>query len=125
MNDLSWFLYLAGTLPQLSTAIGVLSGVATVIFGCVFLIYIIDKVEDGICWEIVQPWRFAWLWCATLFVATFLVPDKETFYAIAASEMGEEVINSKIGGKAQQALEEWLDRQIEENSPTAKETASE
>lgn len=43
---------------------------------------------------------------------SILTPAKETVYAIAASEVGEEVINSPTMGKAARALESWLDRQI-------------
>ena len=115
MNDLSWFLYLAGTLPQVSWAIRILSFLGLVASLFFFAVYLLDKVSHGDLWQNLHPWRFAWLWCAIPFVASFLVPEKETFYAIAASEMGEEVLNSKIGGKAQRALEQWLDRQIFES----------
>jgi hypothetical protein len=33
-------------------------------------------------------------------------------YAIAASELGEEVYKSEVGQKAEQALRAWLDKQI-------------
>lgn len=114
MNDLSWFLYLAGTLPNMATGVAVISFVAMFCFALLFIGYLIDKADDGSVWEKLEPWRFAWIFAAILFLLSFLVPPKETFYAIAASEMGEEVLNSKIGGKAQQALEAWLDNQIAE-----------
>lgn len=44
-------------------------------------------------------------------VAVF-TPGRETLYAIAASEMGERALASETGGKAVQALNAWLDRQI-------------
>jgi hypothetical protein len=40
------------------------------------------------------------------------VPSKDALYAITASEMGEEILNSNIGSKAQQAIEAWIDKQI-------------
>jgi hypothetical protein len=41
-----------------------------------------------------------------------IIPSKETVYAIAASEMGENVLNTQTGDKAVKALNAWLDRQI-------------
>ena len=41
-----------------------------------------------------------------------VVPSQETIYAIAASETGETALKSDTGGKAVQALNAWLDRQI-------------
>jgi hypothetical protein len=43
-----------------------------------------------------------------------IIPGKETIYAIAAIEMGENVLNSQTGDKAVKALNAWLDRQIAE-----------
>jgi hypothetical protein len=42
-----------------------------------------------------------------------LTPSRETIYAIAASELGEEALKSSAATKAQQALNAWLDKQIE------------
>lgn len=39
-------------------------------------------------------------------------PASGTIYAIAASEMGERVVNSETGDKAVKALNAWLDKQI-------------
>jgi len=47
-----------------------------------------------------------------LMAAGVVVPQKETVYAIAASEVGEEVIKSETAGKAMRALNAWLDDQI-------------
>jgi hypothetical protein len=41
-----------------------------------------------------------------------VVPSATTFYAIAASEVGETILKSETAGKAVQALNSWLDRQI-------------
>lgn len=52
----------------------------------------------------------------SLFVLSIIganaLPSKDTMYAIAASEVGESVLNSPTGSKAVQALNAWLDRQI-------------
>lgn len=49
-------------------------------------------------------------------VVGVLVPSKESIYAIAASEVGERVIKSETGGKAVEALNAWLDAQINKSA---------
>ena len=55
--------------------------------------------------------------CLVVFLASIslgiFTPSSGTLYAIAASEMGERVIQSETGGKAVDALNAWLDRQID------------
>ncbi len=41
-----------------------------------------------------------------------IVPSPQTLYAIAASEVGEEVVKSATATKALKALDAWLDAQI-------------
>lgn len=118
MNDLSWFLYFAGALPSLATAMSGLTFVAMLAFIVLFLIYIgcrsSSNYNDRRFAVTLKTYRHFWAFFAVIYLLTFAVPNKETFYAIAVSEMGEEVLNSKIGNKATAALEAWLDRQIEE-----------
>ena len=52
-----------------------------------------------------------------LVVVSLAVPSKDTVYAIAASEVGEEIVKSETAGKAVKALNAWLDKQI---APTEK-----
>lgn len=48
-----------------------------------------------------------------------IVPSRDTIYAIAASEMGEEVIESETFNRATRALDAWLDRQIGDEQESA------
>jgi hypothetical protein len=41
-----------------------------------------------------------------------VIPPKDTLYAIAASQTGEQMIKSPTAQKVVQALDAWLDRQI-------------
>ena len=41
-----------------------------------------------------------------------VTPDQNTLYAVAASQVGEQIVTSKTGEKAAKALDAWLDRQI-------------
>ena len=118
MNDLSWMLYLAGTLPNLATGIGAISMIATLIFGIVFIIYLICKSDgtDPDTLETLEPYKHVWIYTIILFLLTFIVPDKNTMYAIAASEMGEEIMKTPIANKATKALEAWIEAQIPEQN---------
>lgn len=120
MNDLSWMLYFASVVPQVSTAICVFSVLMFLITAPLFLMGV-GEVEwfprdEEANYRVNKRLRkilpllivFPLLW-----FSTFLVPgDKETFYAIAASEMGEEVLKTPEVGKARQALNKWLDEQL-------------
>jgi len=53
-----------------------------------------------------------------IFLGVF-VPTKNTMYAIAASEMGESVLQSETGSLATQALNAWLKKQITPTAPAA------
>lgn len=116
MNDLSWMLYLAGTLPNIAAGIGVIGILSTLVFGIIFLVYLIHKTdprEQEIA-STLAPYRHVWVYTLVLFLLAFLVPDKHTMYAIAASEMGEEILNTPIANKATKALEAWIESQIPE-----------
>lgn len=138
MNDLSWLIYLAGTLPSLAWAVCVISFLSTIPLSIIVFLGLTrflgdaDRVHkedvhynNAVKGELANPTlpalsdKFSKLWwapCFTMFLyfASFLVPPQETFYAIAASEMGEEIVKSETAGKAMKALDAWLDRQIEE-----------
>lgn len=109
MNNLSWFLYFADVVGEINGA-GII-----VIFGAIVfsvLCFMRASVDDD--FDVVKP--YLWRALSTVLVATVLVifiPNKSTIYAIAASEMGEDAMQSKTGGKALRALNAWLDRQIE------------
>lgn len=44
-----------------------------------------------------------------------LTPSRNTIYAVAASEVGESALDSETGGKAVEALNAWLDRQLSDS----------
>jgi len=72
--------------------------------------------EDAKTWN---PWPIVKGPVLTMFSAAIVFcafPASGTLYAIAASEMGERVIQSETGDKAIQALNAWLDRQISDKA---------
>jgi hypothetical protein len=109
MNSLSWMIYLADVASGLSVMLAIVATLAACAVGFSLLWAAIE--EDDI--SMAAPWAKRLLpvavGCALLAV---LIPSPGTVYAIAASETGEAALKSETGGKAVQALNAWLDRQI-------------
>lgn len=120
MNQLSWLIYWAGVCGNIGPILGILSGL---FFGSVVVKLIITgvTVADGYFHEEEKANLFGSLKNFTLlflplavllaFMAAF-VPGKDTLYAIAASQAGEQILHSPTAGLAEQALDSWLKRQI-------------
>lgn len=107
MNTLSWFLYAAD----------VVSGV-----GAIFMVIAICCLSSQVLWGAVLDGgahtalqgalkRAFVVGLVCLFVSA-ATPSKQTLYAIAASELGEEAYKSALGQKAMKALESFIDKQI-------------
>lgn len=116
MNELSWLIYaadVAGNLKALG-CVGLIGGaIGLGLFTLGKCIAHDTGYSDtpatpplGVVYKKAVPFLIAFA------VVTFIVPSSGTIYAIAASEMGEKVIASETGGKAVEALNAWLDRQI-------------
>lgn len=106
MNNLSWMLYLADVLPSFAGALGAVC-VITIIGYCIArIVCIADRFE----------WRFAGYWLPTAALATALVtalvPSREAIYLIAASEAGEQALESPEMQKARKVINNWLDKQL-------------
>lgn len=122
MNNLSWLLYAAdvvGSVSAIGTTLSIFSGIGGGIsFGARMMAIDFDNIgklkgEKQSClqngWRAGKPFFIVSI-AAACVVAP--IPSKSTMYAIAASEMGEDVLASKTGNKAVKALNVWLDRQI-------------
>ena len=110
MNNLSILLYAADVTSSLGTllfGVGLIGSVAGVL---IFLISL-DSDPD---FDAIRPYRHSIFYAVALLAVACLFPSKDTMYAIAASEMGEEVLKSGVGTRATKALEVWLDKQIKE-----------
>lgn len=117
MNNLSWILYWADVLPQLSSALALAAFLLFVPVGIFYILGVTNGFGEGRDDDPVLT-RFRKLTWVVIFLpivwlSAFFVPDdKNTYYAIAASEVGEEVLKTPEVGKARQALNNWLDRQM-------------
>lgn len=102
MNSLSWFLYLAGIINNLQ---GFLTCVGLTL--CMGAGIAAGPFELGL-----KRVRFYLGLSFLLLTVAAVLPDKQTLYAIAASEMGEKAIQTTVGKKAINAIELWIDSQI-------------
>jgi len=110
VNNLSWLILAADTAGSFK-GVALLGAIATgVAVPLVAMLRAVDEDEDAFP----RAPRGLLIACVSLVVASALIPSRETIYAIAASEVGEDVLQSKTGGKAVQALDAWLDKQIKE-----------
>lgn len=126
MNDLSLLLYFAEVLNNVGIAITVLSlvgGIAAVgvmIPSAVTMQgnrkyntqdHLDDDYSSARAWfQRSSRWSIVAL-CA--FVLAMFLPSKQTVYLIAASEVGEETIQTPEFKKVRQLLNEYLDEQLE------------
>ena len=110
MNDLSWLLYWGGVSGNASV---ILASAVSIGFGVLGLWTVIACIE-GHGDNYTGP---KWLFSIPAIAALLLIftPSQNTVYAIAASEMGEKALDSKLATKAEKALDAWLDRQLGAN----------
>lgn len=118
MNSLSWLIYAAELSNSISAAcafvvFAAVAGLGFNALGCA-MGYNADAWEN---FKIFWPKTIKYL--LPLLIVSVVLPSKTTIYAIAASEMGEKVINTPTAAKAMKALDAWLDRQIAEEKPDA------
>lgn len=112
MNNLSLLLYAADVFSSLGVFLFAIGFLGTIAGAILFLM----SLDEDPGFDVVRPYRHTIFYTLTLMGVACLFPSKDTMYAIAASEMGEEVLKSGVGTRATKALEAWLDRQIEEQT---------
>jgi len=104
MNSLSWFLYSIDVLSNIKGFLIIL----VFFLGTGAIAYIGHSFVEG---DHPPKWWIVALLLSPAVPLT-LIPDKNTMYAIGASELGEHVVNSEIGQKAKKAIEMWIDSQL-------------
>ena len=121
MNSLSWMLYAAEVGASLDNALFGIALTTAIAAGAGLTIAGIIAHTEGEPTDWIWPWGKRVLWIiAPCAIAAALIPSSTTIYAIAASEVGETVLDSETGGKAVEALDAWLDRQIAGETPDAR-----
>lgn len=111
MNNLSLFIYLAEIVENLRFFLQ-LFVVLFPFFGAIgSIIYKGESIDN------VLPnwWIFTFFFI--LFIAVTLLvflPTKTTLYAIAASELGEDLLKSELGQTVTLSLENWVKAQLQQ-----------
>lgn len=132
MNSLSWMIYLADVTQGVGIATLLSSCAAVVCGGIATIVYLTHRFEEPSTYRCdtteekdakIARWNDSKAFAgklatrlliggACLALVTSLIPSSTTIYAIAASEMGEDVLKTPTATKAMKALDAWLDRQI-------------
>jgi hypothetical protein len=131
MNSLSWLLYWAAVLPNVATFIGLIAFLLSLLSAVALAFHFIVGDETRENWHYDDERRrndsiFKYtdeartaqkLWWTKislpifilLWASSFLVPEKETFYMIAASQAGEKALEAPEVGKIRAVINNWLD----------------
>lgn len=114
MNQLSWLLYAADVVDKVNVTAAIVfvpTVLATIFAAVVSSAHVVDyDEENGSRWAGIAKRCGLTALCIALVTAP--IPSKDTIYAIAVSEMGEQALATPLAGKATKALEAWLDKQI-------------
>lgn len=108
MNTLSWFLYFADVAHSFSITLWVISLIGAVA-STIFAITAFGENEP-------EAGRLGFKFLVgftTILLLNTAIPSKDTLYAIAASELGEQVIKSDTGEKINKAILTWIDSKLE------------
>lgn len=121
MNGLSLLFYFVGVVGNIGTFASVVSVLAMVALP-IYAVFIAINSEDEDDFVINKHWSY-WRKCLIGFTVFYMIasfiPSERTIYMIAASEMGEEVINTDEFNKLRIILNDKLDELIHEDDRAA------
>lgn len=126
MNPLSQLLYFADVVDTLKVVLGIFGvfggSVGAIAVSCTFDAKAYDDAADIANRKMVRRLGVNLISVSLLCILLgVFVPTKSTMYAIAASEMGENALQSETGSLATQALNAWLKKQVTPTAPAAPE----
>ena len=117
MNQISLMLYWAGVFGNLGPFFVILAaismlGIWAVAYGAFGYGYSSDE-EDRKVRQKFRRWLGVVITLPIIFgLCSVFTPSQDTVYAMASAQIGQQVIESPLGKKAEQALNVWLDQQI-------------
>ena len=124
MNQLSWLLYIASVCGNAATLLQIVSVFSGITVGILVFAVFVCGMEG---YE-TRGYKYYFWWVVPIFVVSLfgviLVPDKNTIYAIAASQMGEQALKTPLAQKAEQAVMAWMDEEIVKAKQSSKEDGS-
>lgn len=119
MNSLSWLIYFADVLPNISSSVKLIGWTIFTLVLIVLLILAGVLLENNLTSEenaeVTRGFRkmcYLLIFSLVLLVSASLLPSKETIYAIAVSETGEKVLQSEWGKRGARAIEAWINQQL-------------
>lgn len=131
MNSLSWFLYFADVAPGLLTPFVIVSSVCALCWvGVNIIAYAVagdaydknyGKAVQEACSNRLKSkltYVFVMSWIVTVFVQS-LIPSRETFYLIAGSELGEQVIKTPEAQEIFNDIRKVIKQQIKTKENTS------
>jgi hypothetical protein len=111
MNNLSWLLYfgdIVNNIQGLCGAVIAIGGIASICLTAAFFSTLAGYQKEE--HQVIAKWLRRILTIISLAgLIVVFVPSKQTIYLIAASETGEQVLNSPTGQKAVAAINRYLD----------------
>ena len=129
MNSLSWLIYMAQILTSLGylfITLGTLALLATIGGAVCMIVFTTFEHDKEAFAKTNRRGRVIVSIFAPMTVIFILVgnllPDKDTLYAIAASQLGEQIVSSgdakALANDAYTALRVWLKKQIADDKPS-------
>lgn len=130
MNQLSWMLYIAELVGTVNLVLWAAFAAFSAV-GVILVLWYLQGAEQKDYrmykkrneeFEINEPIinkcqiRMAFFVAVILLIVATVVPSKQTIYAIAASQAGEQILKTPLASKAEKALDSWLDAQIKKDS---------
>lgn len=117
MNSVSWFIYIAqvsNSTGQMFVALGIIGLVACALYTLIATTVASVDADD---FNLRCPQARYFAGAITFLLIGNLMPARDTMFAIAASQVGEKIINSEtvrgVADDATKALQQWIKKQID------------
>ncbi|MCA2973845.1 MAG: hypothetical protein IM337_07495 [Microcystis sp. M110S1] len=108
MNSFSWLIYLSDLLPSVASATGFLAFLLMFTLAGILFFRIMWQITEKTEFPINVPWKSLISLFVFLVTITAAIPHRNTILLIVASEYGEKVIESEVGGQALRILKNKL-----------------
>jgi hypothetical protein len=108
MNSLSWFIYLSDLLPSVAATAGGFAIFLGLTLAAILFFFIMWKSTEKTEFPVNVPWKSLISLFVFLVTISTVTPSRNTILLIAASEYGEKVIESEVGGQALRILKNKL-----------------
>jgi phosphatidylserine synthase len=108
MNSLSWLIYLSDMLPNVAATAGGFAISLGMVLAVLIFLNIMWKSTEKTEFPLNVPWKSLISLFVFLVTISTVTPSRNTILLIAASEYGEKVIKSEVGGQSLRILKNKL-----------------